>query len=405
MTRGWKDAAVARFLFVVLPLTGHLNAALAVGQAVEAAGGEVAWCGPETDLLPLVEPAATLYPTGKRYYRQSDSTGEAAARSLWDGYLLPFNRFIFEPVEAAIADFRPDVMVVDQYAVAGALAAHRQAIRWASLCTGAMELSPPSWELPGHEDWVRERLARVWGWAGLAPDPALDLRFSPYLVLALTSTALLGTGLLGNELVDTAPLPPNCVLVGPALGRRLDDPEFPWQDWDCDRRHVLVTVGTSSEHMAEDFYQRVLAALRPLAERVQPVLVASAATVPDPPGHALVIERVPMLALLPRLDAVLCHGGMGTVTEALAFGVPLVLAPIRHDQPAVAEQVVAAGAGRLVSFAEATAGQLTEALTAVLDEPAYRAAAERVAADFAAAGGAGRAATELARLAESAPAG
>ena len=380
---------MARFLFVVLPLTGHLNAAVAVGQAVAAAGGEVAWCGPQTDLLPLVEPTATVYSTGKRYYRQDDSTGQTAARSLWDGYLMPFNRFILEPVEAAIADFRPDVLVVDQYAVAGALAAHRHGIRWATLCTGAMELTPPSWELPGHQDWVRERLAKVWGWAGLAPDPALDLRFSPYLVLALTST----------ELVGQAALPPRCVLVGPALGRRLDDPEFPWVDWDSERRHVLVTVGTSSEHMAEEFYQRTLAALRPLADRLQPVLVASPATVPEPPGHALVVERVPMLDLLPRLDMVACHGGMGTVTEALAFGVPLVVAPIRHDQPMVARQVAAAGAGREVSFTDATPAELTAALAAVLDEPSYRAAARRIAADFATAGGASRAAVELTTLA------
>ena len=52
-----------------------------------------------------------------------------------------------------------------------------------------------------------------------------------------------------------------------------------------------------------------------------------------------------MLELLPELDAVLCHGGMGTVTEALAHGVPLVVAPIRADQPAVARQVTQAGAG------------------------------------------------------------
>ncbi|MFL6162134.1 MAG: glycosyltransferase [Jatrophihabitantaceae bacterium] len=380
---------MARFLFVVLPLTGHLNATLAVGQAVAAAGAEVAWCGPETDLLPLVEPTAAVYPTGKRYYRQDDSTGEAAARSLWDGYLMPFNRFILEPVAAAIADFGPDVVVVDQYAVAGALAAHRQAIRWTTLCTGAMELTPPSWELPGHQDWLRERLARVWGWAGLAPDPALDLRFSPYLVLALTSTALVGQALL----------PARCVLVGPALGRRPDDPEFPWADWDPECQHLLVTMGTSSEHMALDFYPRLLAALAPLAERVQPVLVASPAAVPDPPGQLLVLDRVPMLELLPRLDAVLCHGGMGTVTEALAFGVPLVVAPIRHDQPALARQVAEAGAGISIDFEKATAAEITEALVAVLDEPAYRTAAGRIADSFAAAGGAARAAELLAELA------
>ena len=384
---------MARFLIVVIPLTGHLNAALAVGQALERAGHEVAWCGPRTDLLALLGPAARIYPTGKRYYRPQGGTGLDAARALWTGYLLPLNRFILEPAEAAVAEYRPDVVVHDQYAVAGALAAHRQGVRWATLCTGAMELTPPSWELPGHQEWVGEQLARVWAMAGLPADPGLDLRFSPYLVLALTSSALVGT----------APLPPRCRLVGPVLGERPDDPAFPWQDWDPGRRHVLVTVGTLAGQLAREFYPRVLQALAPLTDRVQPVLVASAEEVPDPPAGMLVATRVPMLQLLPRLDAVVCHAGMGTVTEALAHGVPLVLAPIRYDQPAVAAQVARAGAGIAVSFSSATAAELAGAVAAVLDEPAYRAAAARVAESFAAAGGGAAVVAELAALAAAAP--
>jgi UDP:flavonoid glycosyltransferase YjiC (YdhE family) len=90
---------------------------------------------------------------------------------------------------------------------------------------------------------------------------------------------------------------------------------------------------------------------------------------------------------------------MNTVCEALAHGVPLVLAPIRHDQPVVASQVVRAGAGLRVPFSRVRPGQLRAALTAVLDDPAYRAAAERVRDSFAAAGGAPAAATHLESLA------
>lgn len=379
---------MARFLLVVLPLTGHLNAMLAIGQALEAAGHELAWCGPEPDLAPLLGDRATIYPTGKRYYRRYGSTGLEAARALWDGFLLPFNRFIVEPVSDALVDYRPDVLLVDQYAIAAAAVAERAGVRWATLCTGAMELTPPDWELPGHQAWVAERLARIAGWVDLTTE--LDLRFSPRLVLALT-----GAGLVGD-----APLPPNCLLIGPALGQRPDDPAFDWHGWDPDRRQLLVTVGTSSDHLAADFYRRVLDGLRPLADRLQPVLIGTSELVPELPDYALLVERLPMLTVLPRLAAVLCHAGLGTVTEALAFGVPLVVAPIRHDQPAVARQLVAAGAGRQVCFDAASPDELAEAISAVLDQPGYRDAARRIAAEFTAAGGAGRAAAELARLAE-----
>lgn len=379
---------MARFLIVVLPLTGHLNAALALGQALVEGGHDVAWCGPESDLRPLVGPQSRIYPTGKRYYRQNDHTGIDAARALWTDYLIPLNRFILEPADAAVADYRPDVVVVDQYAVAGGLVAHRRGVRWASLCTGAMELTPPSWELPGHQEWVTEQLARVWAMAGLPVEKSVDLRFSPYLMLALTSPALVGA----------APLPPQCRLVGPILGNRPGDPEWAWQDWDPQRRHVLVTAGTLSDHLAETFYPRMARAMESLADRVQGVLVAPSGVVPDP-GPLLIAERVPMLRLLPRLDAVVCHGGMGTVTEALAYGVPLVVAPIRHDQPMLARQVSEAGAGIAVSFSSATVAELAGAVAAVLDQPEYRAAAHRVADSFAAAGGGPAAVAELAGLA------
>ncbi|WP_329008132.1 glycosyltransferase [Micromonospora rifamycinica] len=380
---------MARFLFVVLPVVSHLNAPLAIAQALQAAGHEVAWCGPRSDLRPLIGPDATLYPTGKRYYRLDGESGMASVRSLWEGHVLPVNRFIRDAADRAVADYRPDVAVVDQYALAGALAAHRHGVPWATFCVGTLELTPPTWEMPEFTDWVRAQLPRVWAMTDLPPDETIDLRFSPYLVIGLTSTALTGA----------TPLPERCVLTGPALGHRPDAPGFAWDAWDPARRHVLVTVGTMAEHLARDFYQRMMAATVPLADRVQVVLTAPPDLVPDPPAHVLVAPRVPVLELMPRLDALVSHGGLGTVSEALAHGVPVIVAPIRHDHPAVARQVVDAGAGIEVSFGSATPAELTAALTALLDEPGYRAQARRVGASFAAAGGAVAAARHLAALA------
>ncbi|MER7994534.1 glycosyltransferase [Micromonospora chalcea] len=384
---------MARFLFVVLPVESHLNAPVAIAQELEAAGHEVAWVGPRSDLRPLVGPDATLFPTGKRYYRPDDAAGMASVRSLWEGHVLPANRFIRDAADAAVERYRPDVVVADQYALAGALAAHRRGLPWATFCVGMLELTPPTEEMPEFTGWVDAQVRRVWAMTDLPVDETIDLRFSPYLVIGLTTTALTGP----------APLPPGCVLTGPALGRRPNAPAFAWEAWDPGRRHVLVTVGTMAEHLAADFYRRMTAATAPLADRVQVILTAGAGLVPDPPPHMLVAPRVPVLALMPRLDALVSHGGLGTVSEALAHGVPVVVAPIRHDHPAVARQVRRAGAGLEVSFGSATPAELTAALSAVLDEPAYRAGARRVGESFAAAGGARAAAARLAVLARTAP--
>ena len=379
---------MARFLLVIVPVTARLWPAVAIGDALAARGHEVAWCGPESDLRQLVGPDATIYPTGKRSYHEFHEVGVAAVRELWDEYVMPLNRFIHDPVDRAVAECQPDVVLADQYALAGALAAYKHGVRWASLCSGVLELTPPS-EDPGLQDWVRSKLAQAWETAGLPADDSLDLRFSPYLTIATTSHALTGT----------APLPEHCVLVGAALGSRRTDPSFSWEWWDPGRRHVLITAGTLSAHLVRGFVARTMTALELMADQVQAVLNAAADTVPDPPAHVLVAPRVPMLDLMPRLDAVICLAGQSTVNEALVHGVPLVVAPIRLGELAVAEQVTRAGAGISVSFSEATPAQLAAAMTAVLDEPGYRGSARRVGEEFAAAGGAGAAAAHLVALA------
>jgi zeaxanthin glucosyltransferase len=382
------DDGVARFLFVVVPVVARLWPAVAIGDALAATGHDVAWCGPESDLRPIVGPGMTIYPTGKRSYRALHEVGTAAARELWDSYVLPLNRFIRAPVDRAVAEYMPDVVLTDQYALAGALAAERHGVRWATLCAGALELTPPD-EDPGLQEWIRSKLAQAWQMAGLPAADGLDLRFSPYLVIATTTRALTGP----------APIPEQCVLVGAVLGARRTDPGFRWDLWDPGRRHVLVTAGTLAGDLAHGFFARAVAALEPMAARVQMVLNAAADAVPDPPPHVMVAPRVPMLDLMPCLDAVVCQAGQSTVNEALVRGVPLVVAPIRLGELPVAEQVTRVGAGIAVSFADATPAQLAAAVAAVLDDPAYRARARRISEEFKAAGGTGAAAMHLAALA------
>jgi len=97
--------------------------------------------------------------------------------------------------------------------------------------------------------------------------------------------------------------------------------------------------------------------------------------------------------------AVVCHSGHNTVCEALAHGVPLVVAPIKDDQPVIAEQVVNAGAAIRVRFGRVGSDELRTAVMRLLHEDVFRAAAATIQASFRRAGGAARAADLLERLA------
>jgi UDP:flavonoid glycosyltransferase YjiC (YdhE family) len=83
--------------------------------------------------------------------------------------------------------------------------------------------------------------------------------------------------------------------------------------------------------------------------------------------------------VLPQMSAVVCHGGLSTITAALAHGVPVLCIPQGRDQPGNAEQVAASGAGRSLPQ-DATAADIADALFLVLNDGATRAAAQAFAA-------------------------
>ncbi|MEV7598307.1 glycosyltransferase [Kitasatospora sp. NPDC089797] len=381
---------MTRFLLVMPPLTGHVNPAAGIAAELTARGHEVAWTGTESVLRPLLGPDARVLGTGTRAFRAQGGHGLAALRSLWEGFIVPYARFTAKPLDTIVREYRPDVLLVDQHTPAGALVAHRHGLPWASFAPGAMELGRPYRALPQVEAWMTGLLRGLWERARLPAQEYLDPRFSPALLLATTGPALTGT----------AP-PPHHALVGPVLQPRPHDPDFPWQRLLPGRRRVLVTMGTLADGLGADFLARAARALELCGPQVQPVFAGPRALLPELPPHAVAVDRAPVLELLARgeVDAVLCHGGMNTVGEALAHGVPLVTAPIRHDQPFVAAQLVAAGAGLRVPFARVTPERLAAALTAVLEPTGHRARAVQLGRELLAGGGAGAAADRLAALA------
>ncbi len=82
---------------------------------------------------------------------------------------------------------------------------------------------------------------------------------------------------------------------------------------------------------------------------------------------------------MPYCDAVVTHGGYGTVSASLSAGLPLVFIPISADQPGNAERCAALGVGRIVGPDERTPAAIRAATRAVLEDPSHRRAARAIA--------------------------
>ncbi|MFE6821228.1 glycosyltransferase [Streptomyces sp. NPDC057690] len=387
---------MSRFLFVVPPLVGHLNPAVGVAAELTARGHRVAWACADPELVGrLAGPGAGAVfacggaPPGER---PADLRGPQALKFLWEWYLLPLAEAMAPGVRTAVEAFRPDVVVADQQAFAGALVAERLGLPWATSATTSAEFTDPLAGLPKVREWLDGRLTALRSAIG---DPAgdADPRFSPYLVLAFSTPELAGHAHGGVR------------WVGPSITARPSAAGFPWEWLDGGRATVLVTLGTANTDVGGRFLEVCREVLRERADRVQGVIVDPGGTL-EPRGDdkdVLILPSVPQLALLERLErgsgAVVCHAGHNSVCEALWHGLPLVVAPIRDDQPVVAGQVTDAGAGVRVRFGRVGARQLGAAVDSVLDEPGHRAAAGRIRDAFRAAGGSSAAAAHLEDLA------
>jgi MGT family glycosyltransferase len=214
------------------------------------------------------------------------------------------------------------------------------------------------------------------GHLGLAPvGSASDQLARVARVLVFTSAAF-----------DPPPaaVPPNVRYVGPQLddswSERLD------LSWPGRDREPLVVVSFSTRFAVARVGQRVLDALATLP--VRGLLTLGPALAPEDvrvPANVLVRSFVPHSAVLPRARLVITHAGLGTVMAALVHGVPLVCIPLKNDQYENAARVVAAEAGRSLTW-KPTRRSLQRAILDVLNEPYFRKGARRVAKAVAAGG-------------------
>jgi UDP:flavonoid glycosyltransferase YjiC (YdhE family) len=171
---------------------------------------------------------------------------------------------------------------------------------------------------------------------------------------------------------DTADkLPPNTSNVGPItdpkpgpplsadLTELLAEPGKPW---------VLLSLGSILQDQAT-MLPNILEAVARLPIRVLLTLggVVQPSAINAPP-NVTVRGFVPHDLLVPHMAAVVSHGGLSTITTALAAGVPNVCIPQGHDQPDNAKRVVASGVGRAVDK-NAPPAEIAAAIETVLADP------------------------------------
>jgi MGT family glycosyltransferase len=320
-------------------------------------------------------------------------------------------RFEIPDMERAIAQERPEALLVDVTAFGASAVAERSGLPWAHAVHFPVPV--PSGDVPPY---------------GLGLTPRHDVvgrirdALARRLVLGLLERTILPpinemrAGIGARPLEDgtdyfarLAPLslyysaepfeyrrsdwPPSFRLVGPGAW----DPPAESLDWLDAVERPLVLITCSSDFQNDG--RLVEAALAGLAG--EDVFVVATTAGVDPkgfatPANARLARYLPHGPILERAACVVCHAGMGITQKALAAGVPVCAVPFGRDQFEVARRVVVADAGVMLPKGRLRPRRLRRAVGEAM---AKKAGAVRVAAGFAAAGGAAAAAEALEEVA------
>ena len=84
------------------------------------------------------------------------------------------------------------------------------------------------------------------------------------------------------------------------------------------------------------------------------------------PSNIHIYKSVPQLEVLNMADVFVTHGGMNSVSEALVYGVSMVVIPFVSDQPVNAQCIEKLGVGKRLEYSEVNKDTLKEYVQSVL---------------------------------------
>lgn len=181
------------------------------------------------------------------------------------------------------------------------------------------------------------------------------------------------------------------IFVGPALfgGARQETVEFPWDQLEPARPLVYVSMGTLY-HQNPDFFKTCFEAFDD--SKYQVVISVGKGTdvsiLGAIPSNFIVRQYVPQPALLARAVAFISHGGMGGISEAMHYGVPMLLLPKTIEQQLNARRVAVLGAGIDTREAQNVPSKvLVDGVMRLLEDKSFAQNAKKIGESFACTGG------------------
>ncbi len=397
-----------RFILCTTPAQGHTAPLLSVARQLVADGHEVVFFTTEHYRAKVEATGARLAPFAPEYDAHdlmvANPEREAANKRGTRGVKDDLRRIFVGPLTGQygglahiMTTFPADVIVVDTMFF-GALpyALGDRADRPALACIGVMPLAVSSRDAapfgtamqPGQGPVSRTRNRLLNAIAGHVVLGDIN-RLANNCLAACGSPPFSGSVMdLQPNVVDAylqagaasfeyprSDLRSTVEFVGPVLDPPSSafDPPTWWGELTGPKPVVHVTQGTLDNADLGRLLLPTVQALNHLD-----VLVVATTGGPDPealrhdlPTNARVERFIPHHLLLPHVNVMVTNGGYGGVQQALANGVPLVMAGDSEDKPEVAARVQWAGVGVNLHTSTPSPAKIAKAVTRILADRSY----------------------------------
>ena len=146
---------------------------------------------------------------------------------------------------------------------------------------------------------------------------------------------------------------------------------------------VYISMGTINQN--REFYRNCIDAFGKTDYQVIISMGTNTDHFDNVPENIRIFESVDQMAVLSIADAFITHCGMNSASEALYFGVPLILFPQTPEQGAVANRTKELGAG--VMLPSIKEKDILKSVRKILEDRRYKEAAEKISESFKECGG------------------
>jgi len=396
-------------LFLNQPAVGHLNTLLGIARQMKADGHRVHFLVPGARVrktnIKILDIGLQIPDRIKAYGLGCDVI-PLSFSALWNAVRLPFKSGYDEIIHALnmfsrgiehythhilkfIESYRPTILVTDFAFPAASLAADMADIPYVVIYHSGLpfrgdSIPPFGSGQPISTDYLNldngrirkenrvlkkldQRINRARRNFGLKPiaEDMLRRPYSPWLNLVPSATII------------EAPrnnMSRNTLFIGPCINKQtMAGGDFPFETLRDDKYKIYVSLGTVFNNKPEVF-QKIMRALD--TPKYQVLISAGGAYQNLQRGgtaeNISVFRSVPQMALLPKVDLFISHGGNNSINEALASGKPIIVMPVGGEQGDNASRVIYLDVGKRVDMSGFTEKQLLSEVESIRTNPKFQ---------------------------------